>query len=73
MPYRGTVGGSQRWGFVPGNAVNEKPADSVAACKTTVRRAVCLNWASTDLWEARRETAGLTRPFIFSQKMDGYL
>jgi hypothetical protein len=28
-----------------------------------IRRAVCLNWARTDLWEARRATAGPTRPF----------
>jgi hypothetical protein len=43
-------------------AVNGKLTDSVAACKTTVRRTGCLNWARPDLWERWEVTPTATRP-----------
>jgi hypothetical protein len=61
-PHRGAVGSSQRQDSEPGHAVNGKLTDSVAACKTTMRRAGCLNWARPDLREQWGATPTATRP-----------
>jgi hypothetical protein len=62
MPHCGAVRGSQRQDSEPGYAVNGKRADSVAACKTAVRRAGCVNCARPDLRERWEATPTATRP-----------
>jgi len=72
VPSHGPVGGKHARRFVAFQRVHETPADSGVGLRgwsippacgiIRGRRAVCLNWASTDLREARRVTAGLTRP-----------
>jgi hypothetical protein len=74
VPSHGPVGGKHARRFVASQRVHGTPTDSGVAhvggslppaCGIIRgRRAVCLNWARTDLREARRATAGLTRPFF---------
>lgn len=70
-PRGGIDGRQQPEDIEPRSAVHVSPSDSVAACQTTTRRAVCLNWASTDQWEPQEATPGATRPIGLSPLAPG--
>jgi hypothetical protein len=60
-PSHGAAVGQQGEDTEPQHPVYETAVDSRTQREAVTRRAVCLGWASTDLWEARGLTPGPTR------------